>query len=151
MEVLQHTDKEAMRAFVDRHAHEDATVYTDGASAYIGDRVNHETVAHTPGDYVSGRCPHERDRGRSGRRQRTHKGTFRWWRALHDGQDGLHRDLAGRETADARHRGVKAELMETCAYLHDDDNFFVIFPAMVQVDTIFTGGDRDGWRCARAA
>lgn len=62
MEVLQHTDKEAMRAFVDRHAHEDATVYTDGASAYIGDRVNHETVAHTPGDYVSGRCPHERDR-----------------------------------------------------------------------------------------
>lgn len=38
---------------MDEHSDPDATVYTDGASPYRG-RENHESVAHSRGEYVRG-------------------------------------------------------------------------------------------------
>ena len=50
-QVLQQVDTETLNAFVDEHAAEDAMVYTDGSTAYRG-RKNHESVAHSTGEYV---------------------------------------------------------------------------------------------------
>ena len=49
--VIDRKDAETLQGFVDAHAHEDAAVYTDGSSAYKG-RPNHESVAHSTGEYV---------------------------------------------------------------------------------------------------
>ena len=49
--VIEATDGDTLNGFVDAHTGEDATVYTDGSSAYRG-RENHESVAHSRGEYV---------------------------------------------------------------------------------------------------
>ena len=90
--VMHHNDREAMQAFVGRHAHEDAAVYTDGASAYTG-RENHEYVAHTRGEYVRGDVHTNGIESFWATIKRAHKGTFHWWSKKH-----LHRyvkELAG--------------------------------------------------------
>ena len=92
VEVLHHNDGETIRAFVNKHTHEDATVYTDGAIAYAG-RDNHESVAHTRGEYVRGEVHTNGIESFWARIKRAHKGTFHWWSKKH-----LHRyvkELAG--------------------------------------------------------
>ena len=53
--VIARTDTETLRGFVDDHASDDATVYTDGASACRG-RKNHEAVYHSVGEFVRGKA-----------------------------------------------------------------------------------------------
>jgi len=50
--VIDRTDGETLRGFVDAHASEDAKLYTDDASAYSGTDREHETVRHTAREYV---------------------------------------------------------------------------------------------------
>ena len=53
--VIESTDGETLRRFVDDHTDDGATVYTDGASAYRG-RENHEAVYRSVGEYVRGKA-----------------------------------------------------------------------------------------------
>ena len=62
--VIERTDRETLGGFVDEHASEDATLYTDDATAYRGSGREHETIRHSAQEYVQvpgGReSPHER-------------------------------------------------------------------------------------------
>lgn len=49
--VIERTDGETLNSFVDENAEDGAKVYTDGSSVYRG-RENHESVAHSAGEYV---------------------------------------------------------------------------------------------------
>lgn len=49
--VIERTDGETLNSFVDENADPEAKVYTDGSSVYRG-RENHESVAHSAGEYV---------------------------------------------------------------------------------------------------
>ena len=53
--VIERQDRETLGGFVDVHTSPEAMVYTDGATAYQG-RENHETVAHSVGEYVRGQA-----------------------------------------------------------------------------------------------
>ena len=50
--VIERTDGETLRGFVEDHAAPDATLYTDDASAYRGTGREHETVKHSAAEYV---------------------------------------------------------------------------------------------------
>lgn len=50
--VVERTDGPTLRGFVDRHASEDAKLYTDDASAYAASGREHETVRHSAAEYV---------------------------------------------------------------------------------------------------
>ena len=49
--VIEHTDRETLRGFVDAHTSPEAMVYTDGSSAYRN-RERHESVKHSVEEYV---------------------------------------------------------------------------------------------------
>ncbi len=49
--VIDTVDGRTLNSFVDAHTDPDAEVYTDGSSVYR-DRDNHESVAHSAGEYV---------------------------------------------------------------------------------------------------
>ena len=51
--VIDQVNSTTLNGFVDAQAGPDATVYTDGSSAYRG-RENHEAVRHSVGEYVRG-------------------------------------------------------------------------------------------------
>ncbi len=53
VEVVEHANRPTLIGFVASHTHETATVYTDEHAGYQG-MVNHETVAHSAGEYVQG-------------------------------------------------------------------------------------------------
>ncbi len=61
-EVVEETDSETLQDFVSDHAGDDATVYTDEASAYKGMPFDHESVRHGAGEYVKGMAAHQRHR-----------------------------------------------------------------------------------------
>ncbi|WP_419739864.1 IS1595 family transposase [Ruegeria sp.] len=50
--MVESTDKETLQGFVNEHAVEGATLYTDEASAYKGIDRPHEVVKHSVGEYV---------------------------------------------------------------------------------------------------
>ena len=50
--VVDNTDKTTLQGFVNDHAAEGATLYTDEASAYKGIERPHEAVNHSVGEYV---------------------------------------------------------------------------------------------------
>ena len=50
--VIDRTDGETLRGFVDEHTSDDAKLYTDDASAYGGTGREHETVKHSAAEYV---------------------------------------------------------------------------------------------------
>lgn len=50
--VVDNVDGPTLRGFVDRHASDDAKLYTDDASAYGGTGREHETVKHSAREYV---------------------------------------------------------------------------------------------------
>ena len=51
-EVVAETNAKTLLGFVADHAAEDATVYTDDATAYKGMPFKHESVRHSTGEYV---------------------------------------------------------------------------------------------------
>ena len=51
--AIPKVNREVLLDFVDSVTDPDATVYTDGSSAYRG-RENHESVSHSSGEYVRG-------------------------------------------------------------------------------------------------
>ena len=53
-EVIDRTDGDTLRGFVEKHASPDATLYTDDASTYKGTARDHQTVKHSVGEYVRG-------------------------------------------------------------------------------------------------
>ena len=50
--VIDRTDGETLRGFVDAHASDGAKLYTDDATAYRGTSREHETVKHSAAEYV---------------------------------------------------------------------------------------------------
>ncbi|MXY85712.1 MAG: IS1595 family transposase [Chloroflexi bacterium] len=52
--VIGSVDRPTLHGFVEDHVARGATLYTDEAVAYRGVRMNHETVAHSVGEYVDG-------------------------------------------------------------------------------------------------
>ncbi|MDE2761156.1 MAG: IS1595 family transposase [Gemmatimonadota bacterium] len=70
-------DRETLLDFVDSVAHPDATVYTDGTSAYRG-RPNHESVAHSTGEYVRGDVHTNGVESLWAVLKRTYMGTHHW-------------------------------------------------------------------------
>ena len=53
-EVVNSADKATLQQFVTRNTTKDATVYTDGATAYNGLPRKHQSVRHSIGHYVDG-------------------------------------------------------------------------------------------------
>ena len=51
-QVVESTDKTTLQGFVNDHAADGATLYTDEASAYKGINRPHEAVNHSVGEYV---------------------------------------------------------------------------------------------------
>lgn len=54
--VIDSVDAATLRPFVEDHTAETATVYTDGEPAYRGMAREHETVAHSVGEFVRGQA-----------------------------------------------------------------------------------------------
>ena len=52
--VVEVTDAKTLQDFISQHVAPEATVYTDDASAYRGIPHDHESVAHSVGEYVRG-------------------------------------------------------------------------------------------------
>ena len=84
--VITDVDGATLNSFVDAHATEGATVYTDGSSAYKG-RKNHESVAHSAGEYVrylkDGKVHTNGVESFWSMLKRAHKGTFHRLSAKH--------------------------------------------------------------------
>ena len=52
--VIENTDAETLHGFIADRVTDDATIYTDEATAYQGLPNEHETVKHSAGEYVDG-------------------------------------------------------------------------------------------------
>lgn len=92
--VVHKADRETLLDFVDSVAHPEATIYTDGTSAYRG-RPNHESVAHSMGEYVRGDVHTNGVESLWAVLKRTYMGTHHWMSPKH-----LHRyvnELCGRQ------------------------------------------------------
>ena len=75
-QVVEHADKPTLQGFVHRNTEQDAQVYTDEATAYVGIRRSHEAVKHSVGEYV---------------REMAHtNGMESFWSMLQRGQDGVY-------------------------------------------------------------
>ena len=75
-EVVQATDAETLQGFVADHAAPGATVYTDEAAAYKGMAFEHESVAHSAGEYVKGQASTNGMESFWSILKRAHMGTF---------------------------------------------------------------------------
>lgn len=91
-QVVERTDGATLNRFVDDHADPEAQVYTDGSTAYKG-RKNHESVAHSAGEYVryldGGKIHTNGVESFWSMLKRAHKGTFHRLSPKH-----LHRYIA---------------------------------------------------------
>ena len=74
--VVDSTDKATLQGFVEDHAAEDATVYTDDARAYEGMKFDHGTVRHSLQEYVKGDVHTNGIESLWSLLKRAHKGTF---------------------------------------------------------------------------
>ena len=74
--VVRSTDKETLQGFVKDHAAEDATVYTDDASAYETLPFDHDSVKHSLKEYVKGDVHTNGIESLWSMLKRAHKGTF---------------------------------------------------------------------------
>ena len=86
--VVESVDARTLIGFVDEHTSDDATVYTDGATAYSG-RDNHEAVRHSIGEYVRGNAHTNGVESFWAMLKRAHHGTFHRLSEKH-----LHRYIA---------------------------------------------------------
>ena len=79
--VVEATDAATLIPFVESHAAQGATVYTDDASAYASlaslfNQYQHETVKHSVGEYVAGMVSTNGIESFWAMLKRAHKGTF---------------------------------------------------------------------------
>lgn len=74
--VVTSTDKDTLQGFVEDHAGEDATVYTDDASAYETLKFDHDSVKHSLEEYVKGDVHTNGIESLWSMLKRAHKGTF---------------------------------------------------------------------------
>ena len=74
--VVTSTDKDTLQGFVEDHAAEDATVYTDDHGSYEGMRFNHDSVKHSLKEYVRGDVHTNGIESLWAMLKRAHKGTF---------------------------------------------------------------------------
>ena len=75
-EVIKETDAETLQGYVIDHASQEATVYTDEASAYKGLPFDHESIRHGAGEYVNGMASTNGIESFWAMLKRAHKGTF---------------------------------------------------------------------------
>ena len=80
--VITDTDRDTLVGFVDSVADGDATVYTDGNSAYQG-RAKHEAVYHSVGEYVRGMAHTNGVESFWSMLKRAHKGVYHRLSAKH--------------------------------------------------------------------
>lgn len=73
--VIEQVNSATLNSFVDDQAGPDATVYTDGSTAYKG-RENHEAVRHSVGEYVRGEIHTNGIESLWSMLKRANKGTF---------------------------------------------------------------------------
>ena len=74
--VVESTDKDTLQGFVKDHAAEDATVYTDDASAYETLPFDHDSVKHSLQEYVKGDVHTNGIESLWSMLKRAYKGTF---------------------------------------------------------------------------
>ena len=74
--VVEHTDAETLQGFVKQHAHPNATVYTDEATAFASLPFNHASVKHSLSQYVRGDVHTNGIESLWSMLKRAHKGTF---------------------------------------------------------------------------
>ena len=74
--VVKSTDTDTLHDFVEGHTAQDAKVFTDGASAYLGMDREHEAVLHSVGEYVRGTAHTNGIESFWSMLKRAHKGTF---------------------------------------------------------------------------
>ena len=73
--VIDDGNTDQMRDFVDRHAAEDAKVYTDGSNIYRGVR-DHQSVSHSVGEFVRGQIHTNGVESFWSMLKRAHKGVY---------------------------------------------------------------------------
>lgn len=81
-EIVEAVDIPSMDAFIDSHMDKDAHIYTDEAPVYRS-LLNHESVAHTAGEYVRGDVHTNGIESFWAMLKRAHKGTFHKFSAKH--------------------------------------------------------------------
>ena len=74
--VVKTTDADTLQDFVEDNTAGDATVFTDGAPAYLGMDRDHEAVLHSVGEYVRGQAHTNGIESFWSMLKRAHKGTF---------------------------------------------------------------------------
>lgn len=74
--MVEHTDALTLHSHIVQHTNEDATVYTDEATAYQGLPFAHETVKHSVGEYVDGKAHTNGIESFWAMLKRAYKGTF---------------------------------------------------------------------------
>lgn len=92
--VIQTPDRATLWTFIDDSVAYGATVYTDGATAYIGvgdmlNGIQHEAVNHTVGEYVRGMAHTNGVESFWAMLKRGYQGTYHWMSGKH-----LHRYIA---------------------------------------------------------
>lgn len=85
-EVVPNTRSETLQGFVTDRTAEDATVYTDEATAYQGIPRKHETVKHSAGEYVRGMASTNGIESFWSMLRRGHDGTFHHFSEKHLGR-----------------------------------------------------------------
>jgi len=85
-EVVPNTRSETLQSFVTDRTAEDATVYTDEATAYQGIPRKHETVKHSAGEYVRGMASTNGMESFWSMLRRGHDGTFHHFSEKHLGR-----------------------------------------------------------------
>ena len=75
-QVVTSTDKQTLQEFVQHHAAEDATVYTDEARAYDTLPFDHEAVKHSVSEHVRGQVHTNGMESFRAMLKRAHEGTF---------------------------------------------------------------------------
>lgn len=102
--VIDTPDAGTLVPFVEEHAHPEATVYTDGSNAYNGLAREHETVAHSVGEYVRGQAHTNGIESFWAMLKRGYQGTYHHFSAKHlqryvDEFAGRH-NIRGMDTVD---------------------------------------------------
>ena len=81
--VVEHTDAATLQGFIADRVTNDATIYTDDATAYKGMPYDHESVRHSVGEYVKEMAHTNGIDSFWSMLKRAHKGTFHHFSPKH--------------------------------------------------------------------